>query len=131
TSMIVSYSVFLLATTTAIAYLIGHYLAVRKIKSSQKVAVQVEKAEVEELSLATSAAAKGDLAIGHSIAQEYEQAERADSLEADTRNNVRPGKKTLEQQFPHLALFDELTYRLILLGFPILAFGIITGAMWA
>jgi cytochrome c-type biogenesis protein CcsB len=29
------------------------------------------------------------------------------------------------------AFFDELTYRLILIGFPLLMFGIITGAMWA
>ena len=28
-------------------------------------------------------------------------------------------------------LLDELTYRLIMLGFPILAFGIITGGLWA
>jgi cytochrome c-type biogenesis protein CcsB len=30
-----------------------------------------------------------------------------------------------------LELLDELTYRLILLGFPILALGIITGGLWA
>lgn len=30
-----------------------------------------------------------------------------------------------------LAFFDELTYRLILMGFPLLMIGIITGAMWA
>lgn len=30
-----------------------------------------------------------------------------------------------------LAFFDELTYRLILMGFPLLMLGIITGAMWA
>lgn len=36
----------------------------------------------------------------------------------------KAGEKTLRQ-------FDELTYRTILLGFPLLAVGIITGAMWA
>lgn len=30
-----------------------------------------------------------------------------------------------------LGFFDELTYRLILMGFPLLMIGIITGAMWA
>lgn len=30
-----------------------------------------------------------------------------------------------------LQFFDELSYRLILVGFPLLMFGIITGAMWA
>ncbi|MEB3196099.1 MAG: c-type cytochrome biogenesis protein CcsB [Candidatus Sericytochromatia bacterium] len=30
-----------------------------------------------------------------------------------------------------LVFFDELTYRLILMGFPLLMIGIITGAMWA
>ncbi len=30
-----------------------------------------------------------------------------------------------------LAFFDEITYRLILLGFPVLALGIITGGIWA
>lgn len=30
-----------------------------------------------------------------------------------------------------LPFFDELTYRTILLGFPLLMFGIVTGAMWA
>jgi cytochrome c-type biogenesis protein CcsB len=30
-----------------------------------------------------------------------------------------------------LSFFDELTYRLILMGFPLLMIGIITGAMWA
>jgi cytochrome c-type biogenesis protein CcsB len=32
---------------------------------------------------------------------------------------------------PNLAFFDELSYRLILLGFPLLMFGIITGGIWA
>lgn len=31
----------------------------------------------------------------------------------------------------HLLFLDDMTYRLILAGFPILAFGIITGGMWA
>lgn len=30
-----------------------------------------------------------------------------------------------------LEMLDELTYRMILLGFPLLAFGIITGGLWA
>lgn len=30
-----------------------------------------------------------------------------------------------------MAFFDEITYRLILLGFPLLALGIITGGIWA
>ncbi len=30
-----------------------------------------------------------------------------------------------------LAMLDELTYRMVLLGFPLLAFGIILGGMWA
>ena len=38
------------------------------------------------------------------------------------------GKGTYGDQ---LAFFDELTYRLILMGFPLLMIGIITGAMWA
>jgi cytochrome c-type biogenesis protein CcsB len=36
----------------------------------------------------------------------------------------RPGIGTME-------MLDELTYRMILFGFPILAFGIITGGLWA
>ncbi|MEB3299338.1 MAG: c-type cytochrome biogenesis protein CcsB [Candidatus Sericytochromatia bacterium] len=32
---------------------------------------------------------------------------------------------------PLMELLDELTYRLIMLGFPILAIGIITGGLWA
>jgi cytochrome c-type biogenesis protein CcsB len=39
-----------------------------------------------------------------------------------------PTSKALTGQ---LALFDELTYRLILFGFPLLMFGIITGGIWA
>lgn len=31
----------------------------------------------------------------------------------------------------HLVLFDEMTHRLILFGFPVLAIGIIMGALWA
>jgi cytochrome c-type biogenesis protein CcsB len=37
-----------------------------------------------------------------------------------------PGGNDQQLQF-----FDELTYRLILMGFPLLMIGIITGAMWA
>ncbi|MEB3330098.1 MAG: c-type cytochrome biogenesis protein CcsB [Candidatus Sericytochromatia bacterium] len=39
-----------------------------------------------------------------------------------------PGQGRWAEQ---LGFFDELTYRLILMGFPLLMFGIITGAMWA
>ncbi|MBM3268301.1 MAG: c-type cytochrome biogenesis protein CcsB [Candidatus Sericytochromatia bacterium] len=38
---------------------------------------------------------------------------------------------TLKAPITTLELLDELTYRMILLGFPLLAFGIITGGLWA
>lgn len=38
------------------------------------------------------------------------------------------GENAWAKQLP---FFDELTYRTILLGFPLLMFGIVTGAMWA
>ncbi|HEY9724648.1 MAG TPA: c-type cytochrome biogenesis protein CcsB [Oscillatoriaceae cyanobacterium] len=41
---------------------------------------------------------------------------------------IAGGPNPFEKQ---MAFFDELAYRLILLGFPLLMFGIITGAMWA
>ena len=33
--------------------------------------------------------------------------------------------------FPDLETIDELGYKAIMVGFPLLAFGIILGAMWA
>lgn len=46
---------------------------------------------------------------------------------AETLEPGQPGGRYQEQ----LGFFDELTYRLILMGFPLLMIGIITGAMWA
>lgn len=42
-----------------------------------------------------------------------------------------PGSPDKGPYADQLAFFDELTYRLILMGFPLLMIGIITGAMWA
>ena len=44
----------------------------------------------------------------------------------------RLGKTTgFYAAFPDLETIDELGYKAIMLGFPLLAFGIILGAMWA
>lgn len=44
---------------------------------------------------------------------------------------VAAGGRLPPPEDPNLAFFDELSYRLILLGFPLLMFGIITGGIWA
>jgi len=80
TAMIASYSCFLLATATAIAYLIIH----SKFNKPLLVSENNDSKEVEDV-----------------------------------------------EENQHLIFLDELTHNLILFGFPILTFGIITGSIWA
>ena len=40
-------------------------------------------------------------------------------------------KKMLKQYMPSLDLLDDVTYRMIAIGWPLLTGGIITGAVWA
>jgi cytochrome c-type biogenesis protein CcsB len=47
------------------------------------------------------------------------------------RAERRGGHSPLFAAFPSLEKIDELGYKAIMLGFPLLAFGVILGAMWA
>lgn len=105
TSMIVSYSVFLLATTTAIAYLVLYFVISKKEK-------------VRKLSLASTGPKIVEQNI--SFVDNSSEEDKPNRISSDTHKGNT-----------NLMFFDDITYRLILLGFPILAFGIITGAMWA
>ena len=111
TAMIASYSVFLLSTTTAIAYLVLLYLHNNKSRKGNLTP--------SKLSLAST---------GPSIS-DSNMAMVADMPIANDNSNSRLTLKTGIN--PEIDFFDDLTYKLILFGFPILAFGIITGAMWA
>ncbi|MEK7433049.1 MAG: c-type cytochrome biogenesis protein CcsB [Cyanobacteriota bacterium] len=111
TAMIVSYSVFLLSTTTAIAYLVLLYLHNNKSRK--------ENLTPSKLSLASTGPSLSD----------SNMAMVADMPMANDNSNSRLTLKTGIN--PEIDFFDDLTYKLILFGFPILAFGIITGAMWA
>lgn len=115
TSMIVSYSVFLLATTTAIAYLILHFILSKNFKNG---------GGEKRLSLASTGPA-----IDDNLKMVEEEMTKSDIRVAKTSGAMTIDKTLRENQ--NLSFFDDITYRLILLGFPILAFGIITGAMWA
>lgn len=110
TAMIVSYSVFLVATTTAIAYLI--LLAIKSPK---------EKSNALKLAMATPTG---------STVNDADMAMLANAKES-TEDAVKNRLKAKFNEDPQAAFFDDLTYKLILFGFPILAFGIITGGMWA
>lgn len=44
---------------------------------------------------------------------------------------VARGSKFLEKHLPRAQLLDEIVYRSVLVGFPLLTVGIITGAAWA
>lgn len=117
TSMIVSYSVFLLATTTAIAYLIMHYIVARNFRNGSA---------GKQLNFATTGPSLNNINM---VEKEDEDSEKSDTRVSSGSVSVSMDKALREN--PNLAFFDDVTYRLILLGFPILAFGIITGAMWA
>lgn len=122
TSMIVSYSVFLLATTTAIAYLIMYSLTNR----SKYLTTDEETRKIKRMTLASTgpSLSDSDMAIVASPS--------AEATDLSVSNGKRKmDVERLHTENPHLAFFDDITYRMILLGFPILAFGIITGAMWA
>jgi cytochrome c-type biogenesis protein CcsB len=128
TAMIVSYSVFLLATTTAVAYLIYYAFAKNGSSGGGDGQKEISNDIVSgKLSLASTGPALSEANINMIAAT-------ADNDAGNTSGN-RLSSAARNDDFiknnPHLAFFDELTYRLILLGFPILAFGIITGAMWA
>ncbi|MFN8671747.1 MAG: c-type cytochrome biogenesis protein CcsB [Candidatus Sericytochromatia bacterium] len=110
TAMIVSYSVFLLSTTTAIAYLVLLYLHNKKKQGSL--------AKEVKLSLAST---------GPAIADSNVAMVMTETLSNNDKNRLGAKNET----DPQVDFFDDLTYKLILFGFPILAFGIITGAMWA
>src|SRR3989475_8456745 len=44
----------------------------------------------------------------------------------------RQGRRgTIYDTFPSLEKIDELGYKSVMIGFPLLAFGVILGAMWA
>lgn len=125
TAMIVSYSVFLLATTTAIAYIVLSYINSNK-QGGNKEEVGTSDVKLKSLSLSSATAGGPDLNM---------MTATADSLGLDLgspKSTVSRVKNSdSDKHDSHLSFFDDLTYRFILLGFPILAFGIITGAMWA
>lgn len=110
TAMIISYSVFLIATTTAIAYLI--LLAIKSPK---------EKSNNLKLAMATPSGSPVNEANIAMVA----------SVQESTEDAVKNRLQAKFNEDPQAAFFDDLTYKLILFGFPILAFGIITGGMWA
>ena len=121
TAMIVSYSVFLLATTTAIAYLVMYqvYKAKGAKVKTQALVEEKEMAVVGSVSIKSNEGLKED---------------SSDSITEEVKSNVErvtAGGNSSNYEQSQLNFFDDLTYRLILFGFPILAFGIITGAMWA
>lgn len=109
TSMIVSYSVFLIATTTAIAYLI--LLAIKSPKKASDLKLAMATPSGNQLN-------DSDMAI---VANAQES----------TGDSFKNRLQAKFEEDPQAAFFDDLTYKLILFGFPILAFGIITGGMWA
>jgi cytochrome c-type biogenesis protein CcsB len=47
------------------------------------------------------------------------------------RAERRGRRGTLYDTFPSLEKIDELGYKAVMIGFPLLAFGVILGAMWA
>jgi len=124
TSMIVSYSVFLLATTTAIAYLIMFALTNR----SKYLTTDEESRKIKRMSLASTGPSLGesDMSI---VANPTIDETKESSLVSSGK--IKFDTERMHAENPHLAFFDDITYRMVLLGFPILAFGIITGAMWA
>ncbi len=53
------------------------------------------------------------------------------SFVASTLLLVAGGSKTMEKHLPDSRVLDELVYRSILVGMPLLTLGIVTGAIWA
>ncbi len=125
TSMIVSYSVFLLATTTAIAYIVFYALA----KKGKYFVTEEESRKIKRMSLVANgpSLAQSDMKMSSAILEKNEISKSTNSGSEKIKFDV----ERFHQENPQLGFFDDITYRMILLGFPILAFGIITGAMWA
>lgn len=126
TAMIVSYSVFLLATTTAIAYLIMSALT----KKDKYIVTEEEARKIKRMSLASAGPSlnPNDMAMSSAT---LEKTQSNDSTLTGSSAKMKFDVERFHNENPQLAFFDDITYRMILLGFPILAFGIITGAMWA
>jgi cytochrome c-type biogenesis protein CcsB len=133
TSMIVSYSVFLLATTTAIAYLVLYAVLSGKEKTGNPAAGPsgINEVPAPQLSLASTGPSLSENTLNMVGSTTAETEINTVTTTAANRLAVSTNEKGPLKNNPNLNFFDELTYRLILLGFPILAFGIITGAMWA
>lgn len=126
TSMIISYSVFLLATTSALAYL---FLYTWKKLGDEYPENKKEDSKLSNLSLATTGPSLTESQLSENQMPITSSAE--ETTEQPSEPLPRLNRDKLHGKNPQLVFFDDITYRLILLGFPILAFGIITGAMWA
>lgn len=128
TSMIVSYSVFLLATTTAIAYLVLYYLA----KKGRYFVTEEESRKIKRISLASTGPSFGqnDMQMNASTLEKSAVNEKSVSGSSNS-GKIKFDVERFHAENPQLGFLDDITYRMILLGFPILAFGVITGAMWA
>lgn len=100
--MLLSYGAFMISFAGAVLYLATYYYRERTMRLAASTAGE----------LITAAAAVG---AGGGTASEPGGASPA-------------ARQSLDHQ---LELYDELTYRMILFGFPVLALGIICGGVWA
>lgn len=123
--MLFSYAAFTMSFAAAVAYFVVAWRTGRR-NEQPVVATPDDRPELSELvggpvTFLGDAAGAGPDVDGGAVAT------AAPPL-APTPVTQKPG---LDETARQLAFFDELTYRLILMGFPLLMIGIITGAMWA
>lgn len=119
-AILLSYAAFTISFGTAVAYFVYHWLGQRKQQPPSAPAVSMSSGGAATLSPGPGGAA----AMVATADAAWVPGVHGQGAATAATAEPNPYAKQLE-------FFDELTYRLILIGFPLLMFGIITGAMWA
>ncbi|MNS25417.1 Cytochrome c biogenesis protein CcsA [compost metagenome] len=123
-AILLSYAAFTISFGTAVAYFVYHWLGNRKPGGP---GTGIPAVQISPSGAATMSPPPGAAMVGTAPAP-------APAADAAWVPSGLGGTAPAPEPHPYqkqLEFFDELTYRLILIGFPLLMFGIITGAMWA
>ncbi|MEB3287007.1 MAG: c-type cytochrome biogenesis protein CcsB [Vampirovibrionales bacterium] len=126
--ILLSYALFTLAFLSSVVYLLKYYWVDRKTEAGHSVAARGSAGgnldgSLDRLApLASSTPQLAMAAAGASPVSSIKPLHAPLSID---------GTIAYDQQHEHSNIYDELTYRCVAFGFPLLAVGIILGGIWA
>ena len=129
--MMLSYAALLCGCLFSIAYLILNFILNDRLPVKTFLFNKMKK---QALSPFVQMSVEKTLAFDEAnpILVDFEQPESFQPLILTQKQNNAPLKKqNTEKRFYELKTFDNLSYRLLGLGFPLLTIGILSGAVWA